>query len=233
MRVVRVKMHQNMARFKIANAPEGVDCYPLPPFSTVNGFIHSMCQWKSYHKLDFFITGKGIYNTDFRSEWHGGHKFNKINEEEIKRWDVIVDNADGSHTGWVKSSKTKSVLVDLDTVIYIKTFDDSDVDDIYNALLNPPVYPSLGEYGDTCIIEDIAVVELKEFAQPQTGKLAMPAYIPVSKQRFIGTVYSLNYRYDVVRGIRMFEKVKCSLVDKGQEVESCLFDNNNPVVFIN
>lgn len=63
MRVVRLKMYQEMARFNNPSAPKGADCYPLPPFSTVNGFIHSMCQWKRYHKLDYFVTGKGIYNT--------------------------------------------------------------------------------------------------------------------------------------------------------------------------
>ena len=45
MRVVRLKMYQEMARFNNPSAPKGADCYPLPPFSTVNGFIHSMCQW--------------------------------------------------------------------------------------------------------------------------------------------------------------------------------------------
>lgn len=42
MRVIRLKMYQEMARFNNPSAPRGADCYPLPPFSTVNGFIHSM-----------------------------------------------------------------------------------------------------------------------------------------------------------------------------------------------
>lgn len=58
MRVARLKMYQEMARFNNPSAPKGADCYPLPPFSTVNGFIHSMCQWKRYHKLDFLLLAK-------------------------------------------------------------------------------------------------------------------------------------------------------------------------------
>ena len=152
MRVIRLKMYQEMARFNNPSAPRGADCYPLPPFSTVNGFIHSMCQWKKYHKLDYFVTGKGVYNTKTQKEWHGGKRFNKVSDEMLKRWDIITDYTDGSHTGWVNTVKYHLMLVDLYTTIYIKA-DDSDIDDIYNALLNPPVYPSLGEYGDLCKIE--------------------------------------------------------------------------------
>lgn len=96
MRVIRLKMYQEMARFNNPSAPRGADCYPLPPFSTVNGFIHSMCQWKKYHKLDYFVTGKGVYNTKTQKEWHGGKRFNKVSDEMLKRWDIITDYTDGS-----------------------------------------------------------------------------------------------------------------------------------------
>ena len=180
MRVVRLKMYQEMARFNNPSAPKGADCYPLPPFSTVNGFIHSMCQWKRYHKLDFFVTGKGIYNTKVQKEWHGGYNFNKISDEMLKRWDVITDYADGSHTGWVSTVKYHLMLVDLYTTIYIKA-DDSDIDDIYHALLKLPVYPSLGEYGDLCKIEAVDIVELKELDKPISAPLDAQSYIPVNK----------------------------------------------------
>lgn len=58
-----------------------------------------------YHKLDYFVTGKGIYNTKVQKEWYGGYNFNKISNEMLNRWDVITDNANGSHTGWVNAVK--------------------------------------------------------------------------------------------------------------------------------
>lgn len=232
MRAIRLKMYQEMARFNNPSAPRGADCYPLPPFSTVNGFIHSMCQWKMYHKLDYFVTGKGIYNTKVQKEWHGGYNFNKISDEMLNRWDIITDHADGSHTGWVSTVKYHLMLVDLYTTIYIKA-DDSDIDDIYRALLNPPVYPSLGEYGDLCKIEAVDIVELKELDKSISAPLAMQSYIPVNKGNFAGTIYRINNKYEIIKGLRRFQKVSCYLVDKGQEVVSNLFDDDKPIIFIN
>lgn len=225
MRVIRLKMYQEMARFNNPSAPRGADCYPLPPFSTVNGFIHSMCQWKKYHKLDYFVTGKGVYNTKTQKEWHGGKRFNKVSDEMLKRWDIITDYTDGSHTGWVNTVKYHLMLVDLYTTIYIKA-DDSDIDDICHALLNPPVYPSLGEYGDLCKIEAVDIVELKELDKPISALLDMQSYIPVNKGNFAGTIYRINNKYEIIKGLRRFQKVPCYLVDKGQEVVSNLFDDD-------
>lgn len=232
MRAIRLKMYQEMARFNNPSAPRGVDCYPLPPFSTVNGFIHSMCQWKRYHKLDYFVTGKGIYNTKVQKEWYGGYNFNKISNEMLKRWDIITDYADGSHAGWVSTVKYHLMLVDLYTTIYIKA-DDSDIDDIYHALLNPPVYPSLGEYGDLCKIEAVDIVELKELDKPISAPLDTQSYIPVDKGNFAGTIYRINNKYEIIKGFRRFQKVPCYLVDKEQEVVSNLFDDDKPIIFIN
>lgn len=231
MRVVRLKMYQEMARFNNPLAPNGVDCYPLPPFSTVNGFIHSMCQWKSYRELDYFVTGKGIYNTKVQKEWHGGYNFKKISNEMLNRWDAITDNTNGSHTGWVNAVKYHLMLVDLYTTIYIKATD-NDIDDIYRALLNPPVYPSLGEYGDLCKIEAVDIIELKEIDEPIPALLDMQSYIPVNKGNFVGTIYRINNKYEIVKGLRRFQKVSCYLVDKGQEVMSNLFDDDKPIIFI-
>ena len=46
------------------------------------------------------------------------------------------------------------------------------------------------------------------------------------------TVYSLNNRYTIVRKHRRFEKARCFWADKGQKIDSKLFDGDAPVVFI-
>lgn len=232
MKVIRLKMYQETARFTIHNAPQGVDCYPLPPFSTLNGFIHSMCQWKEYHELNYFVTGKGMYNDDSRQEWHGGAEFGKINAEQLNRWDIITNNPGNKHTGWVRQIKHHSVLVDLNMVIYIKASDD-DINDIYKALLNPPIYPSLGEYGDLCRIDDVAIIELKELESPMITRLNAQAYVPARKAHLHGTVYKINYKYEIVGGFRRFNKIDCFLANEDSEVEAHFFDDDKPVIFIN
>lgn len=233
MKVVKLKTFQQMAHFRDHMAPCGADCYPLPPFSTVCGLIHNLCQWTSYHPLDFFISGKGIMNTEVRREWQGGLHFKTVNADAKKRWDIITDDENGSHTGWVGAIKNHAMLADLNLTIYIKA-DDEDLNAIYKALTNPPIYPSLGEYGDLCDIQSVEIIDLTEYDEPRTGELSEPAYIPVDKfgRSCLGTVYSLNNRYTIVRKHRRFEKVRCFWADKGQKINSKLFDGDAPVVFI-
>ena len=60
----------------------------------------------------------------------------------------------------------------------------------------------------------------------------MQSYIPVNKGNFAGTIYRINNKYEIIEGLRRFQKVSCYLVDKGQEVVSNLFDDYKPIVFI-
>lgn len=160
---------------------------------------------------------------------------NSVNPTAIPAYVVPNPNAYaygyGCNTGWVSTVKYHLMLVDLYTTIYIKA-DDSDIDDIYHALLNPPVYPSLGEYGDLCKIEAVDIVELKELDKPISAPLDTQSYIPVNKGNFAGTIYGINNKYEIIKGFRRFQKVSCYLVDKGQEVVSNLFDDDKPIIFI-
>ena len=90
------------------------------------------------------------------------------------------------------------MLTDLNLTIYIKA-DDEDLDAIYKALTNPSIYPSLGEYGDLCDIQNVEIIDLTEYDEPRTRELSEPAYIPVDKfgRNCLGTVYSLNNRYTI------------------------------------
>lgn len=233
MKVVKLKTFQQVAHFKDPMAPRGVDCYPLPPFSTVCGLIHNLCRWTSYHPLDFFISGRGTMNTETDRKWQGGYRFGTVNADAKRRWDVITDDKDGSHTGWAAPIEHHAMLADVNLTIYIKA-DDVDLDTIYKALSNPSCYPSLGEYGDLCDIQYVGIIDLTEYEEPQAGELAEPAYIPANKfnRDCLGTVYSLNNRYTIVNKHRRFEKVRCFWADKGQKIDSRLFDGNAPVVFI-
>ena len=52
MKGVKLVGHMDMAQFKIHPWVGGLErTYPLPPYSTVIGMVHSLCGWKGYLSL--------------------------------------------------------------------------------------------------------------------------------------------------------------------------------------
>ena len=52
MKGVKLVGHMEMAQFKIHPWVGALErTYPLPPYSTVIGMVHSLCGWKRYHPI--------------------------------------------------------------------------------------------------------------------------------------------------------------------------------------
>jgi len=57
MKGVRVKIYQEVANYKKPTSSQLKETYPLPPYSTVIGMVHSLCGFTEYqdsvnpHKL--------------------------------------------------------------------------------------------------------------------------------------------------------------------------------------
>lgn len=57
MDVLRIVLTQNSASYKKEETVTNKMTYPLPPFSTVIGALHSACNYKTYHPMDISIQG--------------------------------------------------------------------------------------------------------------------------------------------------------------------------------
>lgn len=58
MEAVRIRLKQQTANYRREETINNKMTYPLPPFSTVIGAIHSMCGYREYHEMDISIQGK-------------------------------------------------------------------------------------------------------------------------------------------------------------------------------
>lgn len=57
MKALRIILRQNQANYRIPEAVINKMTYPLPPFATVIGAIHSACGWTSYHPMRLSVQG--------------------------------------------------------------------------------------------------------------------------------------------------------------------------------
>lgn len=58
MEVLKIKLTQKSANYRVIGTLDNRMTYPLPPFSTLIGAIHNACNWKEYHELNIGIVGK-------------------------------------------------------------------------------------------------------------------------------------------------------------------------------
>ncbi|OOO69963.1 type I-B CRISPR-associated protein Cas5 [Clostridium tepidum] len=57
MKAIRLKIYQNLVNYKKPTSFQLKETYPLPPYSTVIGMIHSICGFKEYKDMDISIQG--------------------------------------------------------------------------------------------------------------------------------------------------------------------------------
>ena len=57
MKALRIVLTQNKAHYRKEESLENKMTYPLPPFSTVIGALHSACKFKDYQPMDLSIQG--------------------------------------------------------------------------------------------------------------------------------------------------------------------------------
>ena len=58
MKALRLVVNQSSANYRRDGVVLNRMTYPLPPFSTIIGALHSACNYREYHKMDISIQGK-------------------------------------------------------------------------------------------------------------------------------------------------------------------------------
>lgn len=247
MQAIRVKFYQNMVNYKKPTSFQLKETYPLPPYSTIIGMVHNLCEFEEYKEMNISVQGKYFSKVNdlyTRYEFKNGMKFNE-KRHQIKVGDYGVG----------RGVSTMELLVDVNLMIHIIPKDKSLIDKIYNSLKTPREYPSLGRREDLLIINEVKLVELEE--KELEEDIILPennaAYIPLSLYgedsiiiegkgvRNKGTKYKINKNYVLVnhgskikpKVFRKWNKVEVLYSSRitAPEWESVLVDEDNNIVF--
>lgn len=220
MKAIRLKVRQNLPNYKYPTSFQIKESYPLPPYSTVIGMVHNACGYTEYKPMKVSVQGKYHSKTnDFatRYEFKNGAPF-EVDRHQLKVGDYGIS----------RSVSNVELLSDVELLLHIVPEDQSLIDDIYNSLLYPREYLSLGRREDLIVIEELKIVEIKcEDDVDEIIGIAKDyrAYVPVemlereeivkageiSSIKFKGTMYNLNKNYTLVnlgttKSPKMFRK---------------------------
>lgn len=251
MKAVRLKTFQVSANFKeqINNNPKTT--YPLPPASTVVGFVHFLCKWKEYHPLKVSIGGDyasaNNYGIQTTVQGFGSRKAEKQDEEFENRW-TYKFNHNGRRYGYVKAPIQVCVVTDLSLILHIIPENQEEVEEICNAIKNPHTFPSLGRYEDLVDIREVKIVDVLENKLTETkNKYWLPKKSINVENRLVnddntviedtskigGTLWYFAKEYKLSKKHRVWlDRQGFYLFDKYNKIYSLVDINDNPVILI-
>lgn len=256
MKGIRLKLYQNMPNYKKPLSFQLKETYPLPPYSTVIGMVHRLCDFKEYNEMDISIQGN--YISKINDLWT---RYEGFSSYDLKRHQVkMPGEKNNSFVGMTKGISTAELLIDVELLIHIvpKNQDMQVIEFIYNSIKKPREYISIGRHEDIARLDEIKIVEITEIELEDSYQMKYDAYIPYeyikkSPMRFenySGTVYNINKVYTKPPKTKHRQWVRIKVVhtskaqlfidkksklSKGtvlQEDETFLFDDCGDVLFL-
>lgn len=219
-KAIRLECYQNMPNYKKPASMEFKESFKLPPYSTVIGMIHKVCDFKEYKPMQISIQGN---SKSIVSDMYTRYFFtpNKCEGDRVY-FDIINKKEEDKklQAGLIRGTGVAELMVDVYLIIHIVPEDESLFNEILDKLKKPSIYPALGRHEDILRIDKIDSVELED-----TDEITLEndAYIPLNilekiDSKILGTVYNLNKVFAVNEKTKIRywkEKVKIKYVKSG------------------
>ena len=240
MKLLKIKAHQTTANYRKPATMQNKETYPLPPYSTVIGIIHSACEFKEYINMNISIQGKEESSfIDRTMEIEFKPNFCRKEYDEANKYYTVIENKDGQKTGIMKRICPTELLYNVDLIIHVQIADVKTLELILEKLKNPHEFLSLGRREDLLIIDEVKIIDAEE-KEVDKYEYKYNAYVPIDffkDSKVSGTEYSLGKKFIINKKthIRQWEDtakvVMCSQHDTIQNAKLVL-DSDQDVVFL-
>lgn len=242
MKAIRLKLYQNLANYRVPTSFQLKESYPLPPYSTVSGMVHRVCQFTEYHPMDISIQGDYYSKVN---DLNVRYEFAAATYEKDRHTFKLHSSEDGRDYGMIRGVTTTELLTDVELMIHIIPHNEQDFVHIYHSFLKPKEYVSLGRREDIVRIDEVKIVELEKKMLDDEYILDSSAYVPVQMREDYNsdggklTIYNLNRYYEKVpirKGVeqRKWKKVSVFHAAKGNSIyidSEVLVDQDENLVF--
>jgi CRISPR-associated protein Cas5t len=194
--------------------------------------IHAACGYENFHQMKVSIQGT---NAGSVSELYTRYSFSDGVKYEDGRHQLRVKDGDKEY-GIFRGVANVELICNNNMIIHVAPSDE-DFEKVYNSLINPPRYLSLGRYEDILDIRKVEVVSIHETDDEVDSK--MDIYIPINSNVDVGdkmaTIYNLTKEYEITQqGLRRWKreggKVKAYYFPKGYPLSDVLIDDYNDIV---
>lgn len=208
MRLLKLKAYQLLANYRKPMSYNFWDTYPLPPFSAVKGWFHRVVDATDYIPISICIQGNPssiVYDLQTLI------KFDRLRSEKAQ---TVID---GFNKALSKSPTFIANIFDIDLNIYLLS------DNVYMRKFMENIFekefPHLGRYEDIIRIDSVNLIDVKEkeFSMfVDEHKIDYGIYLKretANKLNIEGINYRMNFKYDIIDGLRYFSKVDIIYTD--------------------
>lgn len=171
MKAIRIKLYQESASYRKPTSFKVKETYPLPPYSTVIGMVHSLCRYTEYKEMKISVQGKNFSRVE---------NLYKIYEFANQKLDLKRHQLEVDGLGITVGVATIEILTDIELLIHIIPEDQSLLAEIKQAFETPAEFTSLGRREDLAVILEVKEVEVETGAiEDIKQNKDYSAYIPI------------------------------------------------------
>ncbi|OQP05479.1 type I-B CRISPR-associated protein Cas5 [Geobacillus sp. 46C-IIa] len=230
MKALRLKLFQETACYKKPFASKVAETYPLPPYSTVKGMIHALLRADRFISMRLSVQGE--YEAKLL-DYQRHYFFKKLDTVAFPLiLDGIQENRFVYDTNGISTMPIYThMLYGVNLLIHVEV-EDSVLEQVIQAIEGGGIHYSLGRWEDLVRIDEYKIVFVEELDEEKD--LRYHAYISDHlldiDTRHIP--YEIPWKYEIVNGVRKWEKVKVGYVPKGTTApEGVCIDEDGELVF--
>ncbi|MED4988097.1 type I-B CRISPR-associated protein Cas5b [Parageobacillus toebii] len=230
MKALRMKLFQETACYKKPFASKVAETYPLPPYSTVKGMLHALVRADEFIPMRLSIQGQ------YEAKLLDYQRYYFFKKKEMESFPLILDGVRDVDFSYGKNEITTMpmythLLYRVELLIHVEAKDEV-LENIIQAIETGSGHYSLGRWEDLVRIDEYKLVHVQELDEEK--ELRYNAYIPKhlldEEIRYIP--YEVNWKYEIVNGIRQWETVRVGYVLKGTTApEGAMVDEDGELVF--
>jgi CRISPR-associated protein Cas5t len=230
MKALRMKLFQETACYKKPFASKVAETYPLPPYSTIKGMIHAWIQADRFIPMRLSIQGQ------YEAKLLDYQRYYFFKKKEMTSFPLVTDGIRDVDFSYDRNEMTTMpmythLLYWVELLIHVEA-EEEILTKLIEAIETGSGPYSLGRWEDLVRIDEYKLVNVRELEKEQD--LQYNAYIPQhlldEEIRYIP--YELNWKYDIINGIRQWEKVHVGYVLKGTTApEGAMVDEDGELVF--
>lgn len=227
MKALRLKLFQETACYKKPMAFKVSETYPLPPYSTVKGMLHSVLDAKEFIPMQISI--QGDYDT-LMVDYQKHYFFKKANTNEfvltLAGLDTDIEPKDIS-----SMPIYTHMLYNVNLLIHVQA-EEVILKELVGSIFNGSTHLSLGRWEDLVRVDECEIVDLTENEEDEF-ELKFDAFIPkLHKRNSNYYSYKLNWKYKIINNTRVWEKIDAEYVRKGELVNNYSYlDSHKDMVF--
>ena len=187
MKVLKLKLFQETACYKKPFAFKVGETYPLPPYSTVKGMLHRILKVE-----------EGSPPVPMRISIQGNYESKFVNYQSMYFY---------KSKEITKMPLNMHLLYNVHLIIHVDASEET-LEGIIEGLKNLDEHLSLGRKEDLVRVDEVKYVKVGSFvpyAESRSYIIKNPIYIPLdslSSDINDGINYRLNWKYEVVNGLR-------------------------------